>query len=186
METDRATQPSADEGRVIDARHIDPEGVTWSRVDEKYVTVRALGVAISGLIWLAITAVPLVLALTGVWGGYPRWLAWTLPGVALIWTLIDLLITRRRVRAIGYAERENDLLVRQGILFRKVLVVPYGRMQYVDVQMGPVDRAFGLCKVQLHTAAASVTATIPGVKAAEGARLREQLSDRGEARLAGL
>lgn len=189
MEMDRGMHqvPEADAAVVSDdPKAIDPEGVEWLRVDPAYIKVRIIGVLIAAVVWLLITAVPLVLALTGVWGGYPLWLAWLLPGAALVWTLVDLIVTNRRVRAIGYAERDDDLLVRQGILFKKVLVVPYGRMQYVDVQMGPVDRAFGLCKVQLHTAASDVTATIPGVTAAEGARLREQLSARGEARLAGL
>ena len=57
----------------------------------------------------------------------------------------------RQAAAIGYAEREDDLLVRRGILFRDLVVVPYGRMQYVDVQAGPVDRRFGIARVQLHT-----------------------------------
>ncbi|GHD10767.1 hypothetical protein GCM10008096_24590 [Zhihengliuella salsuginis] len=182
-ETDRAPAGAA---VADDPKTIDPEGVDWLRVHPDYVKVRIFGVLIGAVVWLIITSIPLVLRSTGVWGGYPEWLAWLLPGLALLWSLIDLFVTNRRVRAIGYAERDDDLLVRQGILFKKVLVVPYGRMQYVDVQMGPVDRAFGLCKVQLHTAASDVTATIPGVTADEGARLREQLSARGEARLAGL
>lgn len=193
MEMDRGMRQAPETeavppGSVVsdDPKAIDPEGVDWLRVDPAYFKVRVLGVLIGTVVWLLITSIPLVLRSTGVWDAYPAWLAWLLPGLVLVWTVVDLIITRRRVRAIGYAERDNDLLVRQGILFKRVLVVPYGRMQYVDVQMGPVDRAFGLCKVQLHTAASDVTATIPGVTAAEGARLREQLSARGEARLAGL
>ena len=68
----------------------------------------------------------------------------------------------RQVRAIGYAERDDDLLIRRGILFQRALVVPYGRMQYVDVAVGPVERALGLCEVRLHTAAADATIADPG------------------------
>ena len=58
------------------------------------------------------------------------------------------------MRSIGYAEREDDLLIRRGIFFQRTLVVPYGRMQYVDIAPGPVERQLGLCTLKLHTAAA--------------------------------
>ena len=53
------------------------------------------------------------------------WIAWLVP---------------RQVRALAYAERADDLLVRRGIMFRSLVVVPYGRMQYVDVNAGPLAR----------------------------------------------
>jgi membrane protein YdbS with pleckstrin-like domain len=92
----------------------------------------------------------------------------------------------RQVRSWGYAEREDDLLVRHGLMWRTVVVVPYGRMQFVDVYAGVVDRMFGLAKVQLHTASARSDAFIPGLGPQEAARLRDRLASRGEARLAGL
>jgi membrane protein YdbS with pleckstrin-like domain len=92
----------------------------------------------------------------------------------------------RRVAAWGYAEREDDLIVRRGLLFRRVSVVPYGRMQFVDVTAGPFERAYGLATVQLHTAAAATDARIPGLPAEEAARLRDRLSALGESRAAGL
>jgi membrane protein YdbS with pleckstrin-like domain len=92
----------------------------------------------------------------------------------------------RQVRSWGYAERADDLLVRHGIMWRTVVVVPYGRMQFVDVYAGVVDRMFGLAKVQLHTASARSDAFIPGLVPQEAARLRDRLASRGEARLAGL
>jgi membrane protein YdbS with pleckstrin-like domain len=92
----------------------------------------------------------------------------------------------RRYRAWGYAEREDDLLVRRGVMIRRLTVVPYGRMQFVDVTAGPVDRLFGLATVQLHTAAAASDARIPGLERAEADRLRDQLASLGEAKAAGL
>jgi membrane protein YdbS with pleckstrin-like domain len=92
----------------------------------------------------------------------------------------------RRWLAWGYAEREDDLLVRRGVLVRRLSVVPYGRMQYVDVTAGPLDRRLGLARVTLHTAAAASDASIPGLPAAEATRLRDQLAALGEARAAGV
>ena len=101
-------------------------------------------------------------------------LAWT-------WWLIG-----RQVRAIGYADRADDLLVVSGILFRRLVVVPYGRMQLVDVRRGPIERYLGLATVQLHTAAATTDATIPGLPPVEAGRLRDRLAALGEQRSAGL
>ncbi|WP_062379548.1 PH domain-containing protein [Demequina pelophila] len=92
----------------------------------------------------------------------------------------------RQVTAHAWAEAEDELLVRRGRLFRSVTVVPYGRMQFVDVSAGPLQRAFGIAKVQLHTASPHSDASISGVPADEAARLRDRLTTRGEARLAGL
>jgi membrane protein YdbS with pleckstrin-like domain len=92
----------------------------------------------------------------------------------------------RRYRAWRYAERQDDLLVGRGVMIRRLTVVPYGRMQFVDVTAGPVDRIFGLATVQLHTAAAATDAKIPGLASAEAQRLRDQLAALGESRAAGL
>ena len=99
--------------------------------------------------------------------------------------VLDTLL-QRRVGAWGYLEREDDLLIRRGVMVRRLSVVPYGRMQFVDVTAGPVERSFGLATVRLHTAAAATDARIPGLDAAEAARLRDQLASLGEARAAGL
>jgi membrane protein YdbS with pleckstrin-like domain len=97
-----------------------------------------------------------------------------------------LLAVDRRWRAWGYLEREDDLVVQRGVLVRRTSVVPYGRMQYVDVTAGPLDRRFGLATVTLHTAAAATDAFVPGLRAEEAARLRDHLAALGEARQAGL
>lgn len=165
---------------------IDPPGITWLRVSPKYVTVRLAAWALANLFLVSLLCLPLILVANGAWPSFPLWLAVCIPAVTLLLALWRLLLIPRQVRAIGYAEREDDLLIRRGIFFQRTLVVPYGRMQYVDIGAGPVERGLGLCTLKLHTASAGTNAQIPGLPAAEGARLREQLSARGEARLAGL
>ncbi|NKX50567.1 PH domain-containing protein [Arthrobacter deserti] len=165
---------------------IDPAGITWVRVSPKYITVRLLGWAAGSLLATALFGLPLVLRLAGVLPGFPLGLAWLLPAPVVLLALWRGLLIPRQVRAIGYAERDEDLLIRRGLFFQRVMVVPNGRMQYVDVAAGPVERAFGLAPVKLPPASPAPNAAIPGVPAAEAARLREQLSARGQARLAGL
>ncbi len=150
----------------------------WTPVSRRLATARLTVLAI----WMVplIAAGALLAALTGVAG------LWAIPAAFLLLSLWIAWLVPRQVRAMGYAEREDDLLIRRGIMFRSLVVVPYGRMQYVDVSAGPLDRRFGIAKVQLHTAATTTNATIAGLPPAEAARLRERLASRGEARLAGL
>jgi membrane protein YdbS with pleckstrin-like domain len=110
----------------------------------------------------------IVVAVVIVVGGIAAWLA------------------RRRYRAWAYVERADDLLVRRGVMIKRLTVVPYGRMQFIDVTSGPIDRMFGLATVQLHTAAARTDARIPGLDRPAADRLRDQLASLGEAKAAGL
>lgn len=165
---------------------IDPGDVTFLRVSNKLITARLIQRGIGGLVFLAISAVPLVLRLTGLWDSYPAALAWGVPAAVLAIVVWVLALVPRQVHAIGYAERNDDLLIRHGIMFHRIMVVPYGRMQYVDVTMGPLERILGLSTIHLHTASPGTNAMIFGLPATEAARLREQLSARGEAKLAGL
>jgi uncharacterized protein len=110
-------------------------------------------------------------------------------GAGLLLVAAGLLWERflaRRVAAWGYAERNDDLMVRRGVLIRRQSVIPYGRMQFIDVTAGPVERSLGLATLRMHTAAAASDARIPGLDRAEAAKLRDQLAALGEAQAAGL
>ncbi|GAA1730419.1 PH domain-containing protein [Isoptericola hypogeus] len=155
----------------------DPPDVVWQGVSPRLIQAQLISST-------AVAAVPIVAGtvlavLFSLW----FWLLAGVPAALLVW---GVLLIPRQVRAIGYAERDDDLLIRKGIMFRSLVVVPYGRMQFVDVEAGPLDRKLGIAKVQLHTASASTDADIPGLVPDEAERLRDRLTARGEARLAGL
>ncbi|GIG41531.1 PH domain-containing protein [Cellulomonas phragmiteti] len=171
------TSPEAHDP-AIDADPFDLHDVAWTAVSPRLATARLLVLGI----WAVVLLGPTV-ALAAVVGA--AWL-WAVPAVLAVLLLWAGLLVRRQVRALRYAERADDLLIRRGILLRSLVVVPYGRMQYVDVSSGPLARRFGIATVQLHTAAPGTDATIPGLPPAEAARLRDRLASRGEARLAGL
>lgn len=155
-----------------------PDAVQWRRVSPKLITVELIGrttfvlVVLFGLLigWL----------LNG------HWLWPAAMAVVVVFGIWRSIVTVRAVKAWGYAERDNDLLVRHGLLVRRLSIVPYARMQYVDVTAGPLERAFGLATVQLHTAAAASDARVPGLPPEEASRLRDRLTALGEDRAEGL
>lgn len=115
-----------------------------------------------------------------------EWAWWVLVALVAVELAWGWWLIGRRVRSFGYLERDEDLLVRSGIMFQRIVVVPYGRMQLVEMGAGPLDRALGITSVQLHTAAATSNAVIPGLEPAVAAALRDRLAHRGEQRHAGL
>lgn len=114
------------------------------------------------------------------------WLGIVAAAAVFCVALVALRALRRRVQSWQYLERDDDLMVARGLMVRRLSVVPYGRMQFVDIVAGPFERFFGLSTLHMHTAAAASDAVIPGLGREEAQRLRDALSKLGEARAAGL
>jgi membrane protein YdbS with pleckstrin-like domain len=157
---------------------IDPVPGDWQRVSPKYLVVDLLGILMSALIFGAGSSVPFFVS------GEP-WLL-VIPAAVLLVHVLIAAFTPRRVRAMGYRLRDDDLVFRKGIMFLRVVAVPYGRMQLVDINRGPIARAFGLSELKLVTAAAASHITIPGLPEADAETLRDRLVELAESRRAGL
>jgi membrane protein YdbS with pleckstrin-like domain len=155
-----------------------PETVDWKPVSRDLIWVE--------LIHLASFMIFVFAGLAVFWAFTGHWLFGLGLAAAAVLTVWQVAVTFRAVRAYGYAERDNDLLVRHGLLLRRLSIVPYARMQFVDVTAGPLERAFGLATVQMHTAAAASDAKIPGLPPEEASRLRDRLTALGEDRAEGL
>lgn len=157
-----------------------PPGTAWRPVSPQLRRLRRAllsGLVASGLVVVAVLAVTL---------GWPVTWSAALAVVLLVvlgagWWLIG-----HNVRAWGYAERDDDLYIKHGAMFRQLVAVPYGRMQYVDVNAGPFEQMYGIASVRLHTASPRSGAKIPGLPADEAARLRDRLTELGESQAAGL
>ncbi|MGW4499431.1 PH domain-containing protein [Micromonospora sp. NPDC004336] len=155
-----------------------PDTVRWQPISSDLIWVELLRLAM--LLGVVLLGLGVGWALSGAW---PVGLAF---GAVLLLGALRVVAIVRAVRAWGYAEREDDLLVRHGLLVRRLSIVPYSRMQFVDVSAGPLERAFNLATVQLHTAAAASDARVPGLRPAEASRLRDRLTALGEDRAEGL
>ncbi len=150
----------------------------WRRVSPKYVVVDVVATLIFTLAFVVVASLPAFFS--GV-----VWL-WALPAVVLVIMLIVTAFVPRRVRSIGYQLREDDLLFRRGLLFQRFVSVPYGRMQLVDINRGPLARALGLSDLHFVTAAASSGVSIPGLPIEDAEKLRDHLVEVAETRRAGL
>ena len=157
-----------------------PPGETWTRVSPRLRLVRFLGVGAVGLVAAVLVAAVTVLAAP------PGWFLPLMLVTGPAALAAGLWWSDRSVRRWGYAELDQELWITRGAMFRRLVVVPYGRMQFVDVNAGPVDQLNGIAKVQLHTASPGTTAVIPGLPAQEAARLRDRLTALSESRTAGL
>jgi membrane protein YdbS with pleckstrin-like domain len=150
----------------------------WSGVERALLRMRRV-VLLGTLLPLAAVTAAVLWPTAG-----PAWAAVALlPSAAAAWGWGAL---ERNWRSWRYAERADDLLISRGVLWRELTVVPYGRMQLVEVTSGPLERRYGLARVQLHTAAATTDAEIPGLAPDEAERLRDRLTELGGARSAGL
>lgn len=172
------TLPEAPQPEAPTSAAIDPVPGEWQRVSPKYVVVDLLGILISGVMLTVGSGIPWFLS------GVP-WLI-ALPIFMLVLHVLIAAFTPRRVRALGYQLRDDDLVFRKGIMFLRVVAVPYGRMQLVDINRGPIARAFGLSELKLVTAAAASHITIPGLPEADAELLRDRLVELAESRRAGL
>jgi len=150
----------------------------WRRVSPKYVVVVIASTVITGLV---LSAASVFLWLVGGWT-----FGWVVLAAVVVVSIFALVIAPRRARSIGYRLRDDDLLFRRGIMFQRFVSVPYGRMQLIDINRGPVSRMLGLADLKFVTAAASTGVMVPGLPEPEAAELRDRLVELAESRRAGL
>jgi membrane protein YdbS with pleckstrin-like domain len=117
---------------------------SWHQISPRYVVSQFVqnGIFIA---FIVVAALVLALVLHQTW-------VWIPAGVITAITAITLIILPRQARAIGYMLRDDDIVFRKGILWQRMIAVPYGRMQLVDITQGPLDRAFGVSQLKMVSA----------------------------------
>lgn len=82
----------------------------------------------------------------------------------------------RRYVARGFQLSEDRLRVVRGILWRSDTVVPFGRVQHIDVDQGPLDRALGIATLTVHTAGNhNASVRLPGLGLETANQMRETI-----------
>ena len=165
----------------------------WVRAHPSYTKIRLIQV-----VGLFITLVGVFTALTVMFemmrssDVLPKttWLSaltGAIAAVLVVWCIWWAALLPRRTRALGYSLRPNHLMARQGVLFRHVTSIPYGRIQYVDVDSGPLERAHHLVRLTIRTAGVTASkVTLYGIPTECGQQLRELLIRRADERMAAL
>jgi uncharacterized protein len=96
--------------------------------------------------------------------------------VALFGLFAVLLLPNRRYRAWGYAEGEDELAIRRGVWVRLRTIVPFGRVQHIDVAQGPIERRYDLATLILHTAGTrSASVALPGLLQRDAEAMRDRI-----------
>jgi membrane protein YdbS with pleckstrin-like domain len=145
-----------DEERALTPLH--PNHVKLLRVQAALmalpVTVAALVLEIAGLLPTGAIIVPVLLSA-----------AWVILRVPL-----------RRHAARGYDMGADRLRVVRGLWFHSDTVVPFGRVQHIDLSQRPLERAFGLATLTVHTAGTHKSSvSLPGLAQADAAAMREAI-----------
>ncbi|WP_227468225.1 PH domain-containing protein [Microbacterium sp. YJN-G] len=150
----------------------------WHQISPRYVASQFVQNAIFiAIVVAAAFVIGLVLEQTWVW--VPA-------AVVIAITVITLIVLPRQAKALGYMLRDDDVVFRKGILWQRMVAVPYGRMQLVDITQGPLDRAFGVSQLKMVTAAATTGVQIPGLTQGAAEALRDTLIEVAETRRTGL
>lgn len=147
--------------------------------------VRYLWILGRVILWVILLGIALVIAaFAGFFGwaihnpmiGFP--IIFGVGGLCLFHTLLPFL----SYRYWGYALRSSDLLIRNGILWKSVIAVPFNRIQHVDSDSGPIERSTGLANLVIHTAGSQLgSVSIPGLPTERAEALRDYLSQVGHA-----
>ena len=96
--------------------------------------------------------------------------------VVLVAAWLVMMMPAHRYRSRGYAMGADRLRVVGGILFRKDTVVPFGRVQHIDVEQNPLERWYGLATLTLHTAGThNASVDLPGLGHETALDLRERI-----------
>ncbi len=124
----------------------------------------------------AIVAVLLLIAATLAEMAIPGWTGavWIPALIVAAYGLIR--VPMRRYSARGYSLAGERLRVVRGVFFRADTVVPFGRVQHIDVGQGPLERAFGLATLTVHTAGThNASVSLPGLREADAKAMREDI-----------
>lgn len=151
----------------------DEEGLT--KLDPNYKTALRISTGLIALPFV-IAALVLEVVLEGI-SPAPFGL---IVGLVVFLALIVLVrLPNRRWNARGYNMSADRLRVVRGILWHSDSVVPFGRVQHIDVDQGPIERSLGIATLTLHTAGNhNASVALPGLNHELATQMREDIRQR--------
>ena len=148
--------------------------LAMNELDPGYLSVLRVRAALTAfLLWTAL----LIVERAWLAGQVPPG-SLTLPAAFLLAPLA-VLLPRRRYASWGFRLEEDELQVRHGLWVQVRTLVPFARVQHIDVAQGPVERRFGVGTLILHTAGTRSSAVVlPGLAFEEAGRIRDLIRAR--------
>lgn len=150
-----------------------------TKVDPAYKTALRISVGLTCLpfiIGALILENVLVEATDGAW---PIPYGVTVGFIVFVALVVIIRLPGRRWQARGYNMSEDRLRVVRGILWRSDTVVPFGRVQHIDVDQGPIERALDIATLTLHTAGNhNASVKLPGLNHERARDMREEIRQR--------
>jgi uncharacterized protein len=98
-----------------------------------------------------------------------------LPLAVLVLAVVIIIFAPKRMYArLGYRLTDTLLQVARGWLIRVDTMVPFVRVQHIDVTRGPLDNLFGTATLVVHTAGThNSVVTLPGLSPERAAEIRD-------------
>ena len=144
----------------------------FTPLDRGQLSVLRVRAAITAIVLLAPVVVLDLIPLRDT--GLPFGLA--IGAAAVVFGISALLLPLRRYRSWSYRFDEDELHIRSGLWTRVHTIVPFGRVQHIDVAQGPIERRFGVGTLILHTAGTRSSAVaLPGLVFEEAGRMRDEI-----------
>lgn len=137
-------------------------------LDPRYKTMMLVQAGIAALLIAALASVGEVLI--------PGWtgILWIPAALVVLYLVIWLPV--RRYAARGYSLAQERLRVVRGVLFHSDTIVPFGRVQHIDVDQGPLERAFDLATLTVHTAGThNASVSLPGLAHEDALAMRYEI-----------
>lgn len=96
--------------------------------------------------------------------------------VLLLYAYFAFILPARKYRRWSYAMLPDRLRIVRGYMFHHDTVVPFGRIQHIDVDQGPIERRYDLATLTVHTAGThNSTVSLPGLLHADAVAMRETI-----------
>ena len=125
---------------------------------------------------LAITWLPLIIAAIFLERALDDSIFYGLPSTLVpLLALITVAMAPQRIyRHLRYRLGDRFLQVLRGWMFHSDTIVPFVRVQHMDVTRGPLDKMFGTATLVIHTAGThNSIVTVPGLAPERAEEIRE-------------
>ena len=125
-------------------------------------------------VWMVVLVLPFIVAdaliirpIGGAWGV----LSLVAIAIGLVWRT-----PQRQFAHLGFAMSDDRLRVAHGYMFHTDTIVPFVRIQHIDVGQGPLERLCGVAHIVVHTAGThNSIVTVPGLDRDAAHAMREAI-----------